>query len=155
MPTLHKAQLLFAAYYGTVLVAAHDLYRQGGEMLESGLKLLDLELRNVQAGQTWAAAKAKEDHAAAQMCIDYALWPAILSLRQHPIEQIQWLEPAVEASRQLKERDAEGRHLSALGIAYACLGETHQAIDLHEQSLKIARTRRSRGRSRCTGQFGI
>ena len=49
-----------SAHYLAVLQSANDFYREGGQSMMRGLALYDLELRNVQAGQAWAAANAAE-----------------------------------------------------------------------------------------------
>jgi len=48
---------------------------------------------------------------------------AILDLRQHPRDSIEWNETGLRAARLMKDRDAEGTHLGNLGRAYANLGE--------------------------------
>ena len=62
-----------------------------------------------------------------------------MPLRQHPQEQIRWLEAALAASRQLNNRSDEGDALGNLGVAYQALGETRKAIELYELHLVVAR----------------
>jgi tetratricopeptide (TPR) repeat protein len=129
-----------ATHYATVLRAAKELYKQGGEAIQRGLALFDLEQKNIQAGQAWAEANLGKDDTAAQLCDDYPdAGTYILDLRQHPHERIRWLESALAAARRLKRREAEGVHLGNLGLAYSNLGETRKAIDFYEQALVISR----------------
>ncbi len=129
-----------AEYYKNVLSAAQDFYLQGSDGILRGLALFDAEWPNIQAGQAWAVAHIDEDPIAAQLCDDYPdAGTYILDLRLHQRENIRWLEAALNAARQRKDRSAEGVHLGNLGIAYKNLGETRQAIACYEQRLVIAR----------------
>jgi len=134
-----------ATHYKTVLRAAKEFYKQGGEVLMRGLALFDLEWINIRVGQAWAEAHAEEDDAAAQLCNDYAsAGTHLLMLRQQPRERIRWNEAALAAARRLKNRGAEVGHLGGLGIAYAALSEFRRAIEFEEQRLIIAREIRNR-----------
>ena len=129
-----------AAHYVDVLAQADALYRKGGDFIKPGLALFDLEWGNIQAGQAWAAAHAERDNETAGLCSRYPdAGSYCLVLRQHPREQIRWLEAALAAARRLKDRGAEGAHLGNLGLAYYSLGEYRRAIEYHEQYLAIAR----------------
>ena len=145
-----------AQHYLAVLSKSDDLFQKGGDSIMLGLALYDLEVGNIQAGQTWAAAHAPEDGEAAQLCSGYPGWGTyVLSLRQHPREGIRWREAALTAARQLKDRAAEGRHLGNLGLAYADLGEYRRAIEYQEQRLAIARESGDRkGEGNALGNLG-
>ncbi|MEW6718578.1 MAG: tetratricopeptide repeat protein [Chloroflexota bacterium] len=56
-----------------------------------------------------------------------------------PKEKINWLEAAISAARELKDKNSEGVHLGNLGLAWAALGEARKAIEFYEQALEIAR----------------
>lgn len=146
-----------ATHYATALRGANELYMQGGEALQRGLALFDLEWGNIQVGQAWAAANAERNQTAAKLCSDYPdAGSDILDLRQHPRESIRWLEKGLAAARRLKWRSFEVAHLGSLGIAYANLGETRRAIEIHEQSLVVNRElgdRRAEGQ--ILGNLGI
>ena len=145
-----------AAHYLSVLLAARELYKQGGERLRSGPALFDLERINIQAGQAWAEANTRSDEAAAQLCSDYSDWPYLLELRLHPRERIRWLAAALAAARGLKLRGAEGVHLGNLGLAYADLSETRRAIEIYEERLVIAREIGDRrGEGAVLGNLGL
>ena len=127
-------------HYCDELSKAKTLYLQGGEAIKQGLALFDLEWRNIEAGQTWAAACAAADNQAAELCNRFPLAGVyLLDLRQHAREHVKWLKSGLTAARQLKRRADEGVHLGNLGLAYAVLGETRQAIEFYEQRLVIAR----------------
>jgi len=130
-----------ATHYKEVLTTADNLYKEGGAALARGLALFDLELGNIQVGHAWVAAQGVEaDEDIARLGMTYPNAGAyILHLRQHAREQIRWLETAVAAARQLKDRAREGVRLGNLGLAYADLGETKRAIQLYEQALLILR----------------
>jgi tetratricopeptide (TPR) repeat protein len=146
-----------AEHYLRALREMHRLYVRGGEALMRGLALFDIEWRNIQAGQSWAEQQAGEDDAAASLCSDYpSAGTYLLDLRQHPREQIRWLEAALAASRRLKRRGAEGTHLGNLGNAYASLGETRRAIEYHEQALAIDQESGDRlGEGQALGNLGF
>jgi tetratricopeptide (TPR) repeat protein len=56
-----------------------------------------------------------------------------------PRQKIPLLEHALEASRRLSDKGAEGVHLGNLGNAYADLGDARKAIELYEQCLILHR----------------
>ncbi|MSP13384.1 MAG: tetratricopeptide repeat protein [Chloroflexi bacterium] len=151
------ARLRHAAHYETVARATSDLYLQGGASLLQGLALFDREWPNIQAGQAWAAAHTAADPAAAALCNTYpdaGLY--CLFLRQHPRQQIAWLEAALAAARQLRNRSMEGVHLGNLGYAYNDLGEYRRAIEFYEQRLAIAREIGDRrGEGAALGNLGL
>src|SRR3989442_1351125 len=151
------AQRRHAEHYKDVAAAADKLYQQGGEWLRKGLAQFDAEWGNIQGGQAWAATHAGEDDAAAVLCSAYPNAGAYcLRLRLHPRERIRWLEAALAAARQLKNRGAEGLHLGNLGNAYYALGESRRAIEFYEQGLQIAREIGDRpGEGRGLGKMGV
>jgi len=129
-----------AEHFETVLRGANKLYMAWKEGVAQGLKLVDLEVENIKAGQAWAAAHAEEDPTTATLCSDYPVAGVyLLYLRQHPRNQISWREAALDAARHLKDRRAEGAHLGNLGLAYWGLGDARRAIEYYEQSLVILR----------------
>lgn len=134
------AALRHALHYLALAGIARTLYEEGGEALERGLALFDQEWSNIRAGQAWAENHAGEDDVAAALCMRYpdaAL--NVLELRQHPRERILWRNAALASARHLKNEEAEGFHLSNLGLAYLQLGETGRAIEYHRKSLAIKR----------------
>jgi tetratricopeptide (TPR) repeat protein len=146
-----------ARNYLEVIRLAGDLYEQGGESMMRGLALFDLERSNIQAGQAWSVAHADVDKVAAQLCSDYPDWaPNVFNLRQHPREEIKWLESARAAAHQLGDHAAEGRHLGMLGYTHDDVGEYDRAIGYYQKALAIAREigdRRSEGTT--LGNLGV
>lgn len=129
-----------AAYYQELLSFADSMYQEGGDSIQTGLDLFDLEKTNILTGQSWAEKNLQESPAAASLCSSYPdTGVYVLDLRLHPRDRIRLLETAVAAARMLKDRSAEGIHLSNLGLAYADLSEPRKAIEHHEQALAIAR----------------
>ncbi|HYO63996.1 MAG TPA: tetratricopeptide repeat protein [Pyrinomonadaceae bacterium] len=136
----YTAQKLHAGHYLAVCWAADALYKQGHEAFMQALALFDSEWPNIQTGQAWSTAHAREDNEAASLCSQYpSIGVYLLYLRQRPCERISWLESALTAARQLKDRAAESDALGNLGLAYADLGEALRAIEFYEQHLIIAR----------------
>ena len=135
-----NADLRHATYYLVVLGKCHESYRRGGDAIKGGLALFDVERRNIEAGQRRAYEKADGDQTAARLCNRYPTAGGdVLNLRQLPRERIFWLESALGAARQLKDRASEGRHIGNLGSAYSDLGQHPLAIKFYEQSLTIIR----------------
>jgi tetratricopeptide (TPR) repeat protein len=137
---LTLARQRVSAHYQSVLHEADALYEQGGESLRRGLGLVDLEWRNIQEGQVWAATHVDDDHAARELCNSYPdAGKYVLELRQRPRERIRWSEAALTAAQKLNQRNAAVRHLVALGDSYNDLAEVHHAMGCYEQALEIAR----------------
>lgn len=151
-------QKRFAMHYLNVLFASEQLFLEGGESLLRGLTLFDLEWASIQVGHAYAAAQADQgDVEAAWLGMAYAdAGVHVLDLRQHPHEQIRWLEIALATSRRFKDKQRECNALGNLGVAYENLAETRRAIRFYEQALAIAREigdKRSEGGS--LGNLGI
>jgi tetratricopeptide (TPR) repeat protein len=133
------AALRHSTHYLTILRNAERLYHKGGESITIGFALFNVEWGNIQAGQAWAATHGAKDKETAELCSGYPDGGAdILELRQHPRESICWREAALTAARQLKDRAAEGHHLSGLGVAYYHLSDYRRAIECQEKALAIA-----------------
>jgi len=129
----------FRCYLG-ILNQADTLYCEGGEALAKGLELFDDEWSNISVGQEHAARLADVDKEAAWYCVRYAGYgSSVLHVRQHPSEQIRWLESAIKATRSLEDRLIEAIHLGNLGIAHYLLGDSRRAIEYHKLNLTIAR----------------
>jgi tetratricopeptide (TPR) repeat protein len=150
-------QYKHAEHYLNVLQNADQLYLKGNENITRGLALFDLEWINIQAGQAWAAAHAKEDNVAAKLCNDYPdAGVYTLDLRLHSRECIRWFNDALNAAHELKDHSGESNHLGNLGAAYNLLGEPRKAIELFDQSLVIKREIGDRlGEGHALGNLGI
>jgi tetratricopeptide (TPR) repeat protein len=145
-----------AGHYLEVMRAADALYKKGGESMTQGLALFDAEWTNIQAGQAWVAEHHLDDNQAGTWCCTYPFAAAdCLDLRQHARERIQWLEPALAASRHLERVDAEGASLANMAKAYQDMGEARRAIKYHDEALNIYRTLGDREREgRVLGNLG-
>jgi len=154
---LSRAAIRYSTYYGAILARAEDLYLKGGDAVAQALALFDIERRNIEGGQMWAAANLATNRATAELCSSYPDWGAeVLFLRQHPREQILWREAALAAARQLRDPHAEGRHLASLGVAYASLGEYDRAVEYNENALIIYRKTADRvGEAGALGNLGF
>lgn len=151
-------QKRFATHYKDVLAVTGELYMEGGESLLRGLALFDLEYGNIQAGHARVAAQVDAtDEESTRLAITYPMAGVdVLNLRQHSLERIRWLEIALPAARQLKDRVNEGAALGNLGNAYRNLGERRRAIQFFEQTLLIHREIGDRrGEGADLGNLGI
>ena len=129
-----------AAHYLEVLGRANSLCRHWGEEVLKGLRLFDAEWTNFEAGQAWAAAQPESDADATALCDAYGTAGTYcLVLRLSPRQRVRWPEAGLAAARRRQDRTAEAWHLGNLGVAYADLGDSRRAIELHKQCLAIAR----------------
>jgi tetratricopeptide (TPR) repeat protein len=153
----YSAQKRHAGHYLAVIRAADALYEKGGESVIQGLALFDAERTNIQTGQGWVASHQQDDNEIAAWCFCYPHDGVFcLLLRQHPREQVRWLESALAAARLLKQRGWEGQALGNLGNAYYKVGEYRRAIEYQEKRLEIARAIGDRlGESRGLGNLGV
>jgi tetratricopeptide (TPR) repeat protein len=153
----HIPAFRHAKHYLNVIREANDLYEKGDASLMRGLALLDLEWRNIQAGQEWAEAHSSNDREAALLCSDFPGRGArILNLRQYPRDQIRWCEAALAAARQLGDRRAKSIHLGNMANALNFLGEYNSAIACCEQQLAIAsEIGDKRGQGNALGNMGV
>ncbi len=139
-PIEQQAAARHAEHYLAVLGSAQEIYLRGDDGITEGLALFDLEWRNIEAGQAWAARTAPDDGTAARACGRYPnAGIYVLNLRLHAQARIGWLKASVGAARRLQDRGMEGVSLGNLGLAYAALSETRRAIEFHEQALDIFR----------------
>jgi tetratricopeptide (TPR) repeat protein len=125
-----------AVYFCKEVQAADDAYERGDI---GGLRRFDRVWLEAQRGFAWARERRQGDAELSGLCVGYVIGcPYACSLRQHPTEQITWLEVGLAAARDLGDRAGEGRALRNLGNAYAALGQPQRAIELHQQDLAIA-----------------
>jgi tetratricopeptide (TPR) repeat protein len=127
-------------YFCQAARETNDAFQRGGETITMALRRFDRLWTDVQAGFAWATKRRQGDADVARVCRDYAIRCGyVLNLRQHPREQIVWLEFAAESAREIGDRRGEGVALGNLGNAYAALGQVDQAIGYYEQGLAIDR----------------
>jgi tetratricopeptide (TPR) repeat protein len=136
--TLEPARLRHAGHYQKLLWAANELSLQGKDSLEMGLMLFDSNLMNINAGQKWASENKFKSNEIAEICSNFAWAGPILNLRLHLLTYIEWLNEALIAVRETKNKEAEGGHLGNLGIAYFHLGDPRKAIEYYDGALKIS-----------------
>ena len=146
-----------AEHYLQILWEAERLYQQGGETIKLGLALFDREWINAQSGWEWAIRNASSISLALKLCSEYPdACTYIADFRRHPRERIVWREAGLAAAQVLGWKEAEGWHLSYIGIAYSDLGNYRQAITFYERWLNIARMISNRkGESRVLNLLGI
>lgn len=134
------AEVRFAEHFRGVLREAKELYKQGHDKAIAGLSLYDIEAKNIAVAAEWAIANA-ETNPTAQFL---AAWLPntgvhILALRLHPRQRVAWLKAAVCAATAIGDQELAISLLGNLGIAYASLNQTQQAIDIYKQVLSISR----------------
>ena len=141
---LKTAATRHAAYFQWLLARAEQLYLQGGGAMLEGLRMFDLERRQIAAGYAFALAHAGEATGDRLLAAYGEAAPYMVNLRLHARERVAWHEAAVAACRRLGERAAEGGRLTNLGNAYADCGDVAGAIRCYEQAVAIARELRDR-----------
>lgn len=132
---LEQARTRHALHYLEVLLVANNLYLNRKQV--EGLNLCDVEMRNIIAGQAWAAVHMEVDDRAARLAALYAdAGVYIMDLRLHFSEWFRWLESWLLAVRRLADLDGETAALCTLGGAYWKVGNYRGAIDCYENALR-------------------
>jgi hypothetical protein len=95
-----------------------DLFGRLTKATPENLLIFEKERSNIEQGFTWARDNLGNDNEVAAILVNYTGYTvAILFLRLHPRNCIQWLEAGVSASRQTGFRRGEGARLGNLGSA--------------------------------------
>jgi tetratricopeptide (TPR) repeat protein len=149
LATFSHAKRRHAAFYSGFLEQVQELYFQGGESAAAALAKYDLDAQNVSDGIAWAVKRWPRDREAARVCSAFMGGGMhVLDFRLSNQERVHLLRAAVEAARSLGDLHAQGVHLGNLGLAYASLGQLDEALECHEQALRIdVQTGRHRGRA--------
>ena len=134
------AKARHATYFCTYLRCARDRYLEGGDGILEGLQKFDIERRNIETGQNWAAEHWQENSEARTLAADYPQAGAhLIQLRLTSSQQISWYECMASAARLNNERPIEGAALNNWGLALARLERHRDAIDKYGEVLEIAR----------------
>jgi len=133
-----------AEYYLRVGSECDDEYEAGGEHIAPALgrfreiwPQLDAAWERMSLG--WGEDAVRPENADRWLSDFPTACAYLLELQLPPRRRVEVLERAVQAARDLSDRQAEGAHLGNLGLAYAALGEARKAIEFHEQALGIDR----------------
>jgi tetratricopeptide (TPR) repeat protein len=156
LPEEAPQELLDALGAFEELAVANQLYMQGGSKIAHALASYDAARDRIEAG--WATAFrlaaldtqenknlgkpveiSARDFARALVAAYPDTGTYVLSLRQHPREQIVWLESQLRAARTIGDRHSEGAALGNLASVHLALGDVRKAIELYEQTLVIMR----------------
>lgn len=130
MPSIRTAFFRHAVHYANALRAARELYMQGGINSTRGLKALDANWANIQAGQVWTVQNIEADAQAAELCSHYPdFGTRVLTLRQSLPDRIQWRQAALTAARRLNDESAIAVHLGNLGSLCADVGDMPRALE--------------------------
>ncbi|MFQ5450892.1 MAG: tetratricopeptide repeat protein [Nitrospinaceae bacterium] len=134
------AEKKFATYYLTLLISARDFYERGGEGMERGLNLFDLEWENIRTGFAWAQAHCQKDSEAEKLAVAYGEEGApLLILRQPPQEIIRWFEGVLNIARRMKENQTVNKFLLNLGWEWNKMGQPERARKYLEEALDLSR----------------
>lgn len=135
---LTALHLAHARHYLAVLVEARNLYTAGHANITVGLALFDTERAHIEAAHAWLLAATLPERDELLIAFPDA-FGLINQLRQHPRQRLAWLDAALAAARRTDDKEAEGRMLGNSGTVWRSLGESHRAIECHEQTLAISR----------------
>ncbi len=125
MNRLSQIRFSHAVYYLNVLRLAEQRYLQGGaSAIAAALAQFDQNWGQISYGQQWVVTHWENDKLAAELSSSYAGNSAtLLHLRQPVNERLRWLADALRGARRLGDRQAEGTHLSNIGLAQTELGD--------------------------------
>lgn len=130
-----------ATEFMNVLESAHFHVAKGDKEAIKGFRLFDLELENIKAGMEWSRRHCAKDNDAAQICSGYAENGAtMISQRLSPAECVRWFEAALTAARQLKDKEAERKHLLNLGRQYVLLKQSEKATRSLQSALEFCKS---------------
>lgn len=148
---------LHARRFLQVLRNARELFDQGGEHVLRALNLFDEAWLQIERAHAWASEHSRNARPAAELCRDLSqAGTYLLDLRQHPLDQIRWLETGIDAARNLGDSAAESEHLNCLGLVLIDTGRSREAIPLFERAAAIARAIKKRGtEGNALGNLGL
>ncbi len=157
MTRCRAPRLRHGHHYKEVLSRADRLYRAGGETLDAGLYLFDVDAINIRQALDWCADNFRLDPDVARLCCAYArAAPHLLPLRCDLRACLRWAKSARAASSQLGDREAEAGALWQMGVAFAMMGNHKQAIECHTEQLAIATELRDEAsQSAALGNLGL
>jgi len=131
-PTLFRAKILHAGYYGIVL-GSHD-----SVSLEN-LAVFDLERININAGFSFLRDRV-DDKGFAQLCTFYTGYASDLFFLRMSLEEIfDWQNVGLQAYTKLEDLKGQAYSLNNLGRVLALNGQDKGAIEYYEEALKIVR----------------
>lgn len=134
------SQRHLALHFLGILEKAQRSYLSGSEGELEALRLVDVNLRAIQAGQNWAATHLNQDEQVARLCFSYASASLYaLESRLSPAIRENWWQSALRAARQLKDLCAEAGALSNLIPFHTDAGDPRRAIAEGEEAVAILR----------------
>ncbi len=136
----YRLSMLHARYYIRVAEQAQQQFIDGGEGARTALDRFDLERAQLEAGRTWLS-KHVGDSKADKLLVDNAnatIHIGDLRYAKQTERIPQWIR-AIDAAQRIENRGAQGAFLGNLGLDYAALGDTDNAIDCYRQRFTIAR----------------
>jgi len=138
----------YAVYTFEEALRANQLYRKGGDDLATGLRRFAANWPHLwtawqrMSGTTpgWLTPEGVDRW----LCDFPVHLNDLLNITLPQEERLPLFEHALEAARRLKDRKAEGKHLSILGRLYSSNNDTAKALSYHEKHLQIAYELRDR-----------
>src|SRR5262245_49862939 len=106
--SLQTTQFRLARHYLNKLRTADTAVRHGQASAAYGLTLFDQEWEQIQLWHDWVAKRNGSDKESTRLCKEFPLAGlAVLANRNDAADQEKWLVTALEAARQLGDREAE------------------------------------------------
>ncbi len=132
-----KAQLRYCYFYMNNLYNLNEQYERGGAEAIQSLNLLDRRMPNIVHAQSTAMSCLDKNKAASAICSGMAdASGSILTLRQNPLERINWQQIGLSAAINLEDYASQGIHLLNLGEAYHQIGEYTSSLDSLQKALQ-------------------
>ena len=103
------------------------------------------ELEQLKSAQAWAAELAASNHAARELCSRIPIAGAdLLTIRQHPLETMEWLKAALDSAIALDNKSEMALHYQHLGNVHEALSQSKEAIPCFERALALAKVQKDK-----------
>ena len=125
-------------HYLNILSNIFHSYTAGGKNIRKSLQIFDVNRRQIEAGQAWAAAHLKANNSIAEIAWDYGNSGTWLAVLRFSIKQrLNWFETERAAAKQLRDRNLETYAMGNLSVTYYDHGYIAKSIEIAEETIKI------------------
>lgn len=139
MPTLINAVIRSSRLFEGYLRSLNELYRQGGPAAETALLLFDRDRLAIMHARAEAEKLLDLEAMHSTVCASFARGgAALINLRLHPSERIQWIEAGIRSVQRAGDQQMKARLLNDLGMCHIRMGEFQSAADCYQLSFDLS-----------------